>query len=298
MDSTMKLEDLKDINAPVSSTMLICVAKCLRKAFFRYRWGIVPKYDQFSIGKIVGKLFHRLLQLGPEGVERVRQEVVETQKKLMEQIQKGEDLTGDLARSAQNLTDIFHKSLAMVKIFWERYPQPSHLETIGKEIRIELVLETEDVLSDSTAFTFGSHILKGFLDSLVRNKENGDIWIRDAKTTGRALKLMMLGYAWSIPCRFYRYITHNWLKKNGHDPSKLRGIILDIARTPTIKFCKKDKDFDAYVERVKVWYDEQGDDAMLSKGIVYTEPLLPDELNGVLSKTVGLLNVPELNPEA
>lgn len=283
----MKLEELKDINAPVSASSIICGVKCRRRTLFRYLWGLIHKVEAFSAGKIGGKLFHRLLQLGSEGVERVREEVATEQRELMQRIQEGEDLMGDLARTAQNLTDLFNKALAMVTIFWELYPQPDHLETIGKEIRIEL----EDVPQIPKG-----HIAKGFLDSLVRNKDNGDIWIRDAKTTGRPLKFAMLGYAWSIPCRFYRYITYYWLEKNGHDPSKLKGIILDMAQTPTIKYCPNTKDkggFDSYIDRVKKWYAERGDEAMMSKGILYTEPLLPPELVANLNVMHFLLSQPK-----
>jgi hypothetical protein len=65
------------------------------------------------------------------------------------------------------------------------------------------------------------------------------------------------------------------------------GFILDGITTPGIKLCKTDeknaKDWnvpitEAYLHRVKEWYAEKPDDHIRSRGIIYAEPLWPDEL--------------------
>jgi len=275
----MKLEELKDINAPISPSMINCGLRCQRRFLYRYRWGLVPKISPYAPSPRVGKLFHRLLELGPAEVETVRKEVAEEQKVLMERIRKGEDLTGDLTRTAQDLSDLFHKALVMAEIFWHKFKQPDDLETVACELTIKV--RHRD--------TPKRHIWKGRLDRLVRNKSTGEYWIRDIKTTAQSLNLVLTGYAWSTACRFYRLITDLWLKENeeSYKKGKLRGIILDICRTPTIKYCPTTKDkegFNRYLKRVEQWYDGQEDLAMIAKGIVFTEPIYPLELRAALQR--------------
>ena len=61
-----------------------------------------------------------------------------------------------------------------------------------------------------------------------------------------------------------------------------KGFILDLLQMPTIKFCKKDANFDAYVKRCRSWYIQQGKNAIRSFSILYNEPLDNPELYGNL----------------
>ncbi len=280
----MTLEELRarNINWAVNQSSIACGIKCARKLLLRYIWGVQPKVPAFKKAATQGHLFHRLLQLGPAGVEEVRLGVRTQIDNLMQAVQQGLDLTGELYKAATSLNELFDKVLAMANIFWTRFPRPERLEVVGKEILIES--------------TWQGMKIQGTIDEVCRNKETGEIWIRDAKTTSDPLSLALSGYQWGIQSRFYRLLVHDWLiaKEIGYTenvPSPLRGLILDIACVPGIKFCKKDIDFAAYIKRVGEWYDKQEDkEAMQSKGIMFTEPLMNEELVHALTKIHDLMN--------
>ncbi len=267
--------------------------ECARKLLLRYIWGVQSKIPVFKKAAKQGTLFHRLLQRGP-GVcednpsgatypELMRAEINGEINNLMEAVQLGFDLTGELYKAATGMTEIFDKALAMANIFWTRFPRPERLKVIGKEIHIES--------------EWNGMKIKGDLDEIVQNEENGDIWIRDTKTSSDKLSLALSGYQFGIQARFYRLLVHNGLYDgiNGvcYEPKLLRGLILDIACVPGIKFCGKDADFNAYIKRVGEWYEKQDDkEAMQSKGIMFTEPLMNEELVGALRKTQLLMDEP------
>jgi hypothetical protein len=122
---------------------------------------------------------------------------------------------------------------------------------------------------------------------VVRNTETKQVWIRDYKTSGRDVQYTLAGYLFSLQCRIYRLLAHS----TGYSPE---GFILDILQSPSIKFCKKDKTFDDYVKRVKLWYAEKGDKSVRSFSIRYAEPPMPEELEKVLTFTWSYVIRPPL----
>jgi len=279
---------LKDQFSAIHQSTISAAERCKRFFFYRYRWGLYPKIEQFAPSATLGSLFHRLLQLGPESVEKVRSEVKRQQMGLMERINKGEDLIGELARTAQNLTELFNKALVMATIFWKNYPTPDYLATVGTEQTLQIKNIERKELGFDLIFP-----LRGRIDKIVKDtREEGKIWIRDIKSTGRGLEAITTGYNFSIQARLYRVLVASMFPDD-----KVAGIILDIAIKPGIKFCGKDKSFDGYLKRVEKWYEEKGKDAMTSKAIMFNEPLYPCEFQDAVMKITHLAELP-LNPDA
>ncbi len=219
------------------------------------------------------------------------------QSDLIVRIDKGEDLDGEMARLVNLLTPLYHKAKTMAHLFWERYPTPSYLKTIGTEIKHIMTLPRTYFRGVDLA----GMVLEGTIDKLVQDTTQGNIWIRDHKSTGmNTLDVIFAGFSWSTQGRMYRilaedYCNEKMLKEiNTLDPfNKVKGFILDGIMKPGIKLCKKDEKNatiwncsveDAYLRRVKEWYDEKETGAIRSQSIVFNEPLYPPELVNELLK--------------
>ena len=267
-------ENMKDWRKPISSSGILTALGCERKFLFANKWRLYRRARQYSASASFGKLVHRLLQVGEARCEEVHQEVIKQHGALLEQIKKGEDLLGDIAREANDLNANYTKALAVAKIFWEKYPPAEHMETVCREERIE-------------GDWAGTPVV-GFMDWVVRDKRDGSVWIRDTKTTGKPFAATLTGFQWSVPCRFYRVLAMS--REWGKD---MKGFILDMVKTPTIKMCGKDEKNaakwdctvqEAYIRRLKDWYAEQDDDSMKSVAIKFNESVDNMEIGKVFCK--------------
>lgn len=284
-----------------------CAIECERKWFYQYRMGVRLRGTQYKEAATLGKIYHKLQLYGPGMVQDVRAWVRGQQQALMARVDAGEDLDGEISRLATNLTSLYNKAEVMAHIFWEKFSQPSYLETIAKEI--------------THTVEWKGLILEGTIDKLQLNHSvgsDGDVWIRDHKSTGRPLAVIFGGLPWSVQARIYRILADDYCKKNKlgqYEAYQIKGFILDGIVKPGIKLCGKDeknaKEWirdhkskcsveDAYLRRVKEWYhayevkaDLAGQDnpkAIDSKGIFYTEPMFSDELKRHLDKMRRLSN--------
>jgi len=249
--------------------------------------GVQLRGVEYKEAATLGKIYHRLQQYGPGKEAETKSWIIKQQVSLMIKINKGEDLDGNMARLAGQLTSLYKKAEVMAHVFWERYPQPPQFKVIGTEVKHSM--------------DWNGLILGGTIDKLLVNNVDDFVWIRDHKSTGRSLAFVFGGLAWSIQARIYRILAENYL---GSAPRKgVRGFILDGIIRPGIKLCKTDeknaKEWgcpveDAYLRRVEEWYKEYEVKAELegkknakaigSKAILFTEPLMPDELSSVLNK--------------
>lgn len=299
---------------PVSQSSIAMCLRCKRCSMFRYRWCIFPKQPLFKKAPSQGTLVHRLLELGPDGVETVRKEVKVHLDELMVRIDQGEDLLGELAKEANSLNEIFHKALVMVYILWEKYPRPEHHKVLAKEEKIEFGLGLPNNMT---------LILRGTIDEMVLDTQTGLIWIRDFKTSSRNVAFTITGYQYSLQCRIYRLLGSAFLGQmkefNGRAPE---GFILDVLQTPSIIMCDKDRDyievphtytrgakkgqtemrrvyeedsipqFDNYLRRCREWYETQGDEAVQSFAIRFTEAAITSELMGDLLTATMAQTIP------
>ena len=208
------------------SSMNTCM-RCKRAYMFTSRWCIFPRQPAFKPAPSLGKLTHRLMELGSDNIEAVRNEVAVMINELVKAIDKGEDLLGNLAIQANSLNALFNKALVMATILWEKYPRPQHHKVLAKEETIKATFklslpEEPELLTE----------LEGTLDEVVCDTKTGMIWIRDYKTSARDVAYTMTGYQYSFQCRLYRLLAGAYLQDieeyKNHSPE---GFILEILRS-------------------------------------------------------------------
>ena len=271
-----------------------CAHGCERCWFFAERWGVTLRGVKIKEGATLGNIYHKFQALGPEKQDLVKPWVSKMQLELMARVEKGEDLDGQILRLANLLTTLYNKAEAMAKIFWERYPTPSYLKTIGTEIKHSMTIEVGPL---------AGMVLEGTIDKILEDtrKDCDGIWIRDHKSTGlKTLDVIFAGFPWSPQARIYRILALDYMVKKdwiGQDPkwalAHVKGFILDGILKPGIKLCGKDDKNailwncsveDAYLRRVKEWYGEKDTDAIKSQAIMFNEPLYSPELMQELLK--------------
>ena len=280
----MKIEEIKMKPFKCRQSGISCAHGCERYWFFQERWGVILRGVKVKEGATLGNIYHMLQKLGSGCEEKVKVWVRKMQSDLMARVDKGEDLDGEMVRLANLLTTLYQKAEAMAHLFWERYPTPSYLKTIGTEIKHTYTIPTG---------LLEGLVLEGTIDKVVHDTRGSDVWIRDHKSTGmNSLDVIFAGFTWSTQGRMYRILVENRFPDN-----KIKGFILDGIMKPGIKLCKKDDKNaavwrcsveEAYLRRVKEWYTEK--DAIRSQSIVFNEPLYPPELIDELLKMQELGN--------
>lgn len=295
----MKIEDIKTRPFFCSQSSMKVALNCALAWFFTYRWGLSLRGGEFAESADLGTIYHKFQQLGSGNRDLVLPWANKWQSSLIAKIDAGGDLDGQMARTVSAITVSYNKAEAMSQIFWDKYPQPSYLKTIGVEIKHKMDMK----------FPGGITIpLEGTIDKLLLDTRNGNIWIRDHKSTGRALASLFLGIQWSIQARLYRILALDYMTKNdwvGQDPkwalAHVKGFILDGILKPGIKLCGKDEKNskawnctleDAYLRRVKEWYavkeEENPGSTIKSQSIMFNEPLFPDELKKDLTRLYNI----------
>ena len=259
-------EGMDKFCGPLHQSDIGMMLRCRRAMLYRYKLGLRPKSDLRAGAAGLGQMFHKIVQYGPGGIEFAKKWVQDQQKILWELVEKGEDVDGSIAGAVKAMTDHYNKAMAIAQLYWERYPDPEYLETLATEVHVE-----GDVEICGNKVT-----VAGTIDKVVRDKRDGRLWVRDWKTSSRDMNYIMTGYQWSIQCRMYRLLAWLWAKQNEIENPEPLGFIVDGVRMPTIKYCKKDVDFAAYIERCKQWYKDNLIDAFTSRAIRYQEPMLSD----------------------
>ena len=279
----MKIEDIQMRSFECRQSSISCAHGCERCWFFKERWGVQLRGVRVKEGASLGKIYHKFQQLGPGHEQEVRSWVRGMQTNLMARADKGEDLDGEMVRLANLLTVLYNKAEAMAHLFWERYPTPNYLKTIGTEIKHSMTIRGGPL---------DGMVLGGIIDKLILDIRNGNIWIRDHKSTGlKTLDVIFAGFPWSTQARIYRILAEDYHQKNPKytvaGKAIIAGFILDGILKPGIKSCKKDtknaKDWNcsvekAYLRRVKEWYAEKGVESIRSEAMMYNEPLYSREL--------------------
>lgn len=274
---------LKDLKRPASMSSIDNGLRCARLYLLRNKWGLRPKVREYSKSASLGKLIHRLQKAGRDGTDIVKQEVIKQHGKLVERIKAGGDLTGDLARAAKEIGEIHQKALAVCHLYWNRFPPKEYMKTICRE---------EKVTGSHTCMGIDLPLM-GIFDWMVEDKRDGKLWIRDTKSTGRKFASILTGFLYCTQCRFYHLLGEQNPKWKG----RVQGFILDMVKTPGIKLCGKDdkmaaalgcSPFEAYVQRVKEWYEAQQEDSMRSSAIPFSEPVYNEEIKGALVRIAKL----------
>ena len=289
----MKIEEIQMKSFVCHQSSISCAHGCERCWFFAERWGVELRGVQVKEGATLGQIYHKFQALGRGNQDLVKPWVSKMQMELMAQVEKGEDLDGQILRLANLLTTLYNKAEAMAKLFWERYPTPSYLKTIGTELTHSMTIESGPLTG---------MVLEGTIDKVVHDTRGADVWLRDHKSTGmKTLDVIFSGFPWSPQARIYRILATDRYPDN-----KITGFILDGIMKPGIKLCGKDQKNaavwdcspeEAYLRRVKEWYAEKETGAIKSQAIMFNEPLYPRELMRDLLRMKALgerPNKPEL----
>lgn len=290
----MKIEEIQMKPFTCHQSSISCAHGCERCWFYKERWGVTLRGIKVKAGADLGKIYHKFQSLGPgeEQEAKVLAWVKGMQTALMERVDKGEDLDGEMVRQANLLTTLYNKAHAMAKLFWERYPTPSYLKTIGTEIKHKMTIQDGPL---------AGMVLEGIIDKLIIDTRNSNLWLRDHKSTGmKSLEVIFGGFVWSTQARMYRILATDYCQKNvaftDDDKVNIMGFILDGILKPGIKLCGKDEKNaaiwkcsvdEAYLRRVKEWYNDystknDGKKSIESRAIMYNEPLYPTELRSQL----------------
>ena len=268
----------KDHLGPVNQTQIREALGCERYYLLRYRWGLRAKTKAYTPSADVGKLYHRIQQVGD--LTQVAQEVRDQQEALKKQVEAGADLTGDLARSIQGLTDAFNKARMMVELWRQRFPEQEGIEVIARE----------QVITVPTGYGFD---LRAQCDTLLGDRRTPGryaTWVQDWKTSSLTFEDVLTGYEWGLQRRCYRLAADTWLKEQ-RQPATI-GFWVNWTKIPNIKCCATDEknakkwacDVDeAYLRRCREWYADNGQEAMRSVALIHTEERVPWELRGVFN---------------
>lgn len=264
----------------IHSTNIKTFALCPRRFLFAHRLGLVRK--GFARPLAMGQLFHHIMRelcLGAsEGEVRdtARQLIQDELASLPASVPGGQTLREIESAAESDL----QKALAMALAFWKTNPLDSS--------EWEVVAVEQEVLlrAHHPAIRVPISIQ---LDLLLRHRASGAGWIVDYKTTSLSPSRRGRMMAFDVQTRLYRFGA-----VYAYPDLTITGAILSIVRKPTIKFCAKDVDFDAYIQRVSEWYDTQrtkdpNDPPYTAPHVRFSEPVLPDELLGQLRATSGAI---------
>jgi len=279
----MNIEEIQMKPSACHQSSISCAHGCERCWFFQERWGVELRGIKIKEGATLGNIYHKFQKLGPGHEQEVRAWVREMQADLMARVDRGEDLDDQMVRLANLLTTLYNKAEAMAKLFWERYPTPDYLKTIGTEIKHSMTIQSGPL---------AGMVLEGTIDKFLEDTRGANFWIRDHKSTGmKTLDVIFAGFSWSTQARIYRILAVDYLVKSGQDRpwalEHVKGFILDGILKPGIKLCGKDEknaklwncDVEkAYLRRVKEWYGEKDTDAIKSQAIMFNELLYSREL--------------------
>ncbi len=259
---------------------------CPRLFMFRYLKGLVPRqFKGMNIGASgLGSWFHRLMEAGPSGVDEVDAEFVGQLRQIRQTIAEGSDLLGQHDYLADETETNYRKARAMAAVLWNEHPLSGRLDVLAREEHVSTTLELN-----------GEQVpVEGTVDQIIMDRQSGCVYVGDFKTSSRDVEFTLTGYHYSVQCRLYRVLARQWMQDNeipGWQDGP-RGFILTIAQTPAIKYCSKDRDLDAYIERVSRWYQDKGTSAVRRFDIDYAEPLLPEDFRLVLTTAAAYASMP------
>jgi hypothetical protein len=245
---------------PVRSTPLAVLDECPRKFLYAFKLGIASKVTERPL--TVGTFTHLVLKhlfLGSteaEALSKVEAALTQANNSLIAAADVGGFLPGgaDLKSALENMQDDYHKARAMAICFWRFRPFDTTkwevLCTPEGDLMVERVLTCE-VPGIKTP-------LRSPCDLAMFNKETGEVWIVDFKTTSFDPRLRCIPTRISPQLALYRLVLQAHLDSWGTG-LHVAGSIHAVIKKPTIKYCPDTKDkagFHAYIERLVQWYKD------------------------------------------
>lgn len=285
-----------DIRKPfIRSSPLAVLDHCPRKFLYEYRLGIIPR--RYESALTMGSIVHKILQSLFMG--KTKEEALTISELLLaKEQQRLIDDTGPdgflstgkpLEVVLKSLEEDYHKARATGLVFWQFIPfNPDEweiLRTPDGTPMVELLLECE--------YPGLSRPIRTPCDLVLFNIATEETWIIDFKTTSFDPITRAIPTKISPQLAVYRLSLQSHLDawhKEGLAPKRtVVGSFHAIIKKPGIKFCKKDADFAAYVERLIQWYkDADAKDPKNPPMILdpnrFTGPLMSRELWGRLKQ--------------
>jgi len=282
-----------DIRKPlIRSTALQVLDHCPRKFLYEYKLGIHPR--RYESALTVGSIVHKVLQsmfMGQPATEALatcQSVLAKEQHKLIDSAGPSGFLPGgqSIEASIKRMQEDYHKAAAMALAFWQFEPFPFDqydiLRTPDGDPVVEMILDCK--------IPGASRPVRTPCDLALVDRETGGIWIVDYKTTSLDPKLRAIPTRISAQLALYRLGLQVHLDKWDADSDTKRrvvGSIHAIIRKPTIKYCGKDANFDAYLDRVVQWYKDSkaknpDNPPILLDANRFSGPTLTSELYGRL----------------
>lgn len=264
------------VNPPIRSSACGTAGTCLRKFLYDERLGIKPRSHESAL--VRGDYFHQFIAglLGGESPDSVSAAVSKDldsyKSSLIAAAGKDGLLPGgtDVARACADADQDFLVGRAMALASWSLYPLDP------KKWEILLIEEPFEVPVEGL-----KQPLVGVFDAVIRKRGTSEVWIWDHKTTSVSPRLRASSASFSLQTAIYRI----GLESMGFTDTDVVGCVHNIVRVPTIRYCDKDVNFDAYVERVRKWYVDEaakkpGDPPIIQSWTRFTgDPLSPQVLH-------------------
>jgi len=255
---------VRDVSSPLSPSGATTFQLCPRKGYFRSKLHLYPRIPRTSEALSVGKIFHLYMLYGKGDFQVVQDEITKKIDSLNRIIAEEGDLSGEVQKSVDETIRSAPLARAMARVYWRRFSDPPTMRVLGRELSWNYKPDWMENLGSS-----GLEIT-GVIDRLVLYPPDR-CYVQDYKTTSFDPNQITRSYHYSNACRVYRLIATQWLKDKGMEEVKVEGFQLNIIRKPTIRYCKKDKDWEAYVKRCEVWYDVQEVEPCVQETMIYLE---------------------------
>lgn len=278
------IERAKQSPSVIRASGVDLYGECARKYWFMNQARISPPVPRVGVALSTGTLFHTIMEETFRQSFDLEKGLAKAAAAVKEECSRLSKLWNTLpypddqdrcTKAVSDLERCLHVSSAIATIWWETCPP---------KFKPEDIIFIEEELSGEIA----GHLVGGRIDYAVSNATG--YCVLDYKTTSHPPEDVLAGRVFSLA--FFIYCT--LLERiRGSRP---QGMIYNIIQRPTIKFCKKDKTFDDYVERVKLWYKDLATDAMASFFIPFTggiPGLTTQEFNRLVTPLSHVLQNPD-----
>lgn len=247
--------DLQCAMPVIRQSTLKDFVNCRRYALYRHVLGLSPKTTRRSVSADTGTFWHLGMSQACQstgGTDKARLAMIDLRDRLVADMAQAleEDLTGEVMKQVKDLTMACDKAIAMLRIFWHKYPLRDDIEIVATEDTLLLKLPVLDDLWVQVK-----------PDLIVRDT-HGNLWIEDHKSTGVPPSEVMVGKPWNFQTTLYAAAVATKYAQ------PVTGVIFNIMQTPGIRLCAKDEKEaakkhisaeNAYMARVSEWYGETGD---------------------------------------
>lgn len=287
-----------DVRKPlIRSSPLMCLDHCPRKFLYEYKLGIKPR--RYESALTMGSIVHTVLQalfLGEtpqEALSVCERILAKEQGRLIDQASADGFLpTGEAVEPAlKKIEEDYHKARATGLAFWQFVPfakdQYDVLRTPEGTPMVEVLLQTE--------YPGLSRPFRTPCDLALVEKGTTNVWIVDHKTTSFDPKKRAIPTKISAQLAIYRLSLQSHLDAWHEADSEnfpqytVVGSLHAIIKKPGIKFCKKDANFEAYIDRLIQWYRDADEKDPENPPLVldpnrFSKPLMTRELWGRLKQ--------------